>query len=173
MENMGPQVAYQSKTVTGESVEPDRSVPDADWGVSRLRKQPPGPYRSLGGYLDYAEWPERERFMGLDCAIRSQAQDRHNTENHTDSDDPPVLLRLQRCSAALANGWQCKNKFRMTAADIDSKCERHRTGSSFVDALLAEVCGSRGFDEDRQPVPKLEAHNIFVPEPLDLLEYIP
>jgi len=119
---MGPQVAYQSETV---SVEPDCSVLDADCGVSRLRKQPPGPYRSLGGYLDYAKWPDRERFMGLDCAIRSQVQE--NTDNHTDSDDPQVLLRLQRCSAARANGSRCKNKFRMTPDDTDSKCERHRT----------------------------------------------
>jgi len=170
MVNMGPQVAYQSKSV---SVEPDRSVPDADCGVSRLRKQPPGPYRSLGGYLDYAEWPERERFMGLDCAIRRQVQERHNTDKHTDSDDPQVLLRLQRCLTARANGWQCKSKFRLTADDADSRWERHRTGSSFVDALLAEVRGSRGFDEERQTVPKLQARNIFVPEPLDLLDYIP
>jgi len=132
---MGPQVAYQSETVSDESVEPDCSMLDADCGFSRLRKQQPGPYRSLGGYLDYAEWPDRERFMGLDCAIRSQVQERHNTDNHTDSDDPQVLLPLRRCSAALANGWQCKNKFRITLDDTDSKCERHRTGSSFAGAI--------------------------------------
>jgi hypothetical protein len=122
---MGPQVAYQSET---ESVEPDGSALDPDC-VSRLRKQPPGPYRSLGGYLDYAEWPDRERFMGLDCAIRRQAEERHNTDNHSDSEDPQVLLRLQRCSAARANGWRCKNKFRMAPDDTDSTCERHRTAS--------------------------------------------
>jgi len=170
---MTAQEAYQSETVSDESIEPDCPVLDADCGVSQLRKQPPGPYRSLGGYLDYAEWPERERFMGLDCAIRRQAQERNNADNQTDSEDLQVLLRLQRCSAALASGWRCKNKFRMTPDDTDTKCKGHQTGSSFADALLAEVCGSRGFDEERQPEPKPQAHNIFVAEPFDLLDYIP
>ncbi len=38
-----------------------------------LRLLPPGPSRSLGGYLDYSGWPERERFLELDRAIQLQA----------------------------------------------------------------------------------------------------
>jgi hypothetical protein len=49
----------------------ERSDVDSVSGVSRLRKLPPSPFRSLGGYLDYAEWPDCERFMELDRAIQS------------------------------------------------------------------------------------------------------
>jgi hypothetical protein len=31
---------------------------------------PPSPSRSRGGYLDYAEWPDRERFIELGCPLR-------------------------------------------------------------------------------------------------------
>jgi hypothetical protein len=139
---MGPQLAYQSKTVSDESVEPDCSMLDAD-RVSQLRKQPPSPYRSLGGYLDYAEWPDRERFMVLDCAIQSQAPESHDTDNHTDSDDSQVLVPLQRCSAVLANGWQCKNKFRMTPDHTDRKCERH------LPIVERDGAARRGVADDR------------------------
>jgi hypothetical protein len=37
--------------------------------ISRLRRLPPGPWRSLGRYLDYTNWPERDRFLELDRAI--------------------------------------------------------------------------------------------------------
>ncbi len=47
-----------------------RSGEESDGGVSRLRKLPPGPFRSAGGYLDYGDWPDRKRFMELDHAIR-------------------------------------------------------------------------------------------------------
>jgi len=32
-------------------------------------KVAPGPWRSLGGYLDYTTWPDRKRFLELDRAI--------------------------------------------------------------------------------------------------------
>jgi hypothetical protein len=32
-------------------------------------KLAPYPWRSLGGHLDYTDWPERERFAELDLAI--------------------------------------------------------------------------------------------------------
>lgn len=34
---------------------------------------PPSPTRSLGGYLDYAGWPEQERFQELDYILRCNA----------------------------------------------------------------------------------------------------
>ena len=43
--------------------------------VPRLRKLPPSPSRSLGGYLDYEGWPDRERFMELDRALQHAADE--------------------------------------------------------------------------------------------------
>jgi hypothetical protein len=40
-------------------------------GESRLQKLPPTQFRSLGGYLDYDDWKDRERFMELDRAINA------------------------------------------------------------------------------------------------------
>ena len=34
-----------------------------------LPKVPPSPWRSLGGYLDYSSWKDRDRFLELDRAI--------------------------------------------------------------------------------------------------------
>jgi hypothetical protein len=43
---------------------------DVDETVSRVRRQPPGPWRSLGQHLDYTDWPERDRFVQLDREIK-------------------------------------------------------------------------------------------------------
>jgi hypothetical protein len=54
--------------------------------VSRLRRLPPGPFRSLGGFLDYAEWPDRDRFLELDRSLRARRQliaMRHNAPEQT------------------------------------------------------------------------------------------
>lgn len=42
--------------------------------VSRLRRLPPGPFRSLGGFLDYSNWPDRDRFLELDRALKARHQ---------------------------------------------------------------------------------------------------
>ena len=39
-----------------------------------LTPHPPGPWRSLGRYLDYTHWSDRERFRELDRAIQAQAE---------------------------------------------------------------------------------------------------
>lgn len=39
-----------------------------------LKPLAPGPWRSLGRYLDYSNWADRERFVELDRAIQSNAQ---------------------------------------------------------------------------------------------------
>ena len=52
--------------VTAESPEWERDFSNA---FPLLYELPPGPWRSLGGYLDYADWPERERFAELDRSI--------------------------------------------------------------------------------------------------------
>ncbi len=40
--------------------------------ISALFELPAGPWRSLGQHLDYTDWPDRERFIALDHAIRSE-----------------------------------------------------------------------------------------------------
>src|SRR5580658_7593643 len=81
---MGLQAAYRNNTVrsivSDESVELDRSPLEQVCAVSRLRKLPPGPYRSLGGYLNYAGWPDCERFIELDSSLRRQAKERDADE---------------------------------------------------------------------------------------------
>lgn len=44
-----------------------------------LEKLPPGPWCSLGGYFDYSEWPDRQRFLELDkaIAVAQDAPERH------------------------------------------------------------------------------------------------
>jgi hypothetical protein len=37
-----------------------------------LQKLPPGEWRSLGGYFDYTQWADRDRFLELDRAIAAQ-----------------------------------------------------------------------------------------------------
>jgi hypothetical protein len=47
----------------------------ADYAGPLLVKLPPSPFRSLGGYLNYEEWPDRQRFMELDEALRLKARE--------------------------------------------------------------------------------------------------
>lgn len=51
-------------------------------GREALQKVAHGPWRSLGGYFDYTDWQERDRFKELDRTI---AESRHPT----DADDEP------------------------------------------------------------------------------------
>ena len=142
-QKMGPQVAYQSET---ECVEPDCSLLAQIAALADCENSRPA-HRSLGGYLDYTEWPDRERFIGLDCAIRRQVQEGHNTDNHSDSDDPQVLRPLQRCSAALGNTRQCKNKFRMTPPDTNCKAidtePDHRLPMPYLPKCAGAVVSTR------------------------------
>ena len=39
-----------------------------------LTQLAPGPWRSLGRYLDYTNWADRDRFVELDRAIEANAQ---------------------------------------------------------------------------------------------------
>ena len=41
-----------------------------------LHLLPKGPWRSLGGYLDYTDWSDRDRFIELDDAIHRKAYKR-------------------------------------------------------------------------------------------------
>ena len=50
-----------------EGVAPANAGPEIQ---SRLHKHPDSPWRSLGHYLDYSGWADRDRFMYLDKAIK-------------------------------------------------------------------------------------------------------
>lgn len=68
-----------------ELVEPDCAPPPATNHHPLPRRElPPSPYRSLGRCLDYAGWPECERFMELDREIQRQLQEGDKID---DSDD--------------------------------------------------------------------------------------
>jgi hypothetical protein len=48
-----------------------------------LQKVQPGPWRSLGGYLDYSHWEDRERFLELDAAI-ARARQADNADDESE-----------------------------------------------------------------------------------------
>ena len=45
----------------------------ADYAGPLLVRLPPSPFRSLGGYFSYEGWPDQQRFMELDEALRRKA----------------------------------------------------------------------------------------------------
>jgi hypothetical protein len=47
----------------------------ADYAGPLLVRLPPSPLRSLGGYFNYEGWPDRQRFMELDEALRLKARE--------------------------------------------------------------------------------------------------
>jgi hypothetical protein len=59
-----------SNAAEGYDVEARPSRRESVCVVSRLRKLPPGPFRSLGQHLDYTGWADCERFMELDREIQ-------------------------------------------------------------------------------------------------------
>jgi hypothetical protein len=48
------------------------SVPET---LSNLNRLPRARWRSLGAHLDYTHWPERDRFLQLDCEIKAAPRD--------------------------------------------------------------------------------------------------
>jgi hypothetical protein len=78
-------VASPSNSANGEAIdsrhpacELDESVfapPATGYAVPPLVKLPPSPFRSLGGYLSYEGWPDQQRFMELDEALRRKARE--------------------------------------------------------------------------------------------------
>lgn len=63
----------------------DAVIPETEDAPSPLQMLPPGPARSLGGYLDYSGWPERERFLELDRAIARQAEEQRGSDDEARS----------------------------------------------------------------------------------------
>jgi len=95
-------VADQTNTASrsfpdGWQVEPEvvgldcAPPPDANYDAVPRQRLPPSPYRSLGGYLNYAGWSERERFMELDRAIQRQVHAEPSDIDDQASSDGPLL----------------------------------------------------------------------------------
>jgi len=106
---------------------PPQSGLESACKTSRLEKLPNCPFRSVGGYLNYAGWPDRQRFMELDRAIQLRARENQNTEGGVDSIDCPddsypenldYIYRLRKRS--------------YSAAD----CQEHWTGLSFAAVII-------------------------------------
>jgi hypothetical protein len=47
--------------------------PAVDEASPSLARLPPSPCRSLGGYFSYEGWPDQQRFIELDEALRREA----------------------------------------------------------------------------------------------------
>src|ERR1700722_15564995 len=89
-------------------------------GRSPLVKLAPGPWRSLGGYLDYTCWPERERFLELDLAIKSRQEGLWPLR--ADGRIPPP----RRCRASILDGEHCSAIVTLSEHYDGWKCEAHR-----------------------------------------------
>jgi hypothetical protein len=86
-----------------------------------LHQLEPGPWRSLGGYLNYTRWPERERFAELDLAIkvRQEGLSKFNPKNSN---------RLaQRCRATASDREHSNSIIPAGEQPYSSQCEKHRT----------------------------------------------
>jgi hypothetical protein len=79
-----------------------------------LEQTPPGPWRSLGSYLDYTDWPDRERFVELDRSIAAGSY----------GEGP--MPRLRRCRAAGPGLDNCNTWFSIDQHYKGWKCEVHR-----------------------------------------------
>ena len=73
-------VGWQSQNcrveLDGEPSETGGSV------AAKRHRLPPSPSRSLGGCLDYAGWPDRDRFLELDRVLQNHAQENRDSDYH-------------------------------------------------------------------------------------------
>jgi hypothetical protein len=77
------QVEYRGSSANDEFIgsghsacrlnESEFASPLADDASPPLVRLPPNPFRSLGGYFSYEGWPDQQRFMELDDALRRKA----------------------------------------------------------------------------------------------------
>ena len=65
------------------------SEPEVE-AVSGLHRLPPGRWCSLGRYLDYTNWADRERFVELDRAIASMPATNEDVVNSLPWEVRPV-----------------------------------------------------------------------------------
>jgi hypothetical protein len=95
--------------------------------TSRLERLPNSPFRSVGGYLNYAGWPDCERFIELDRAIQRHARENQNTEGGADSNDCPAESYPEN----LADIYSTPERSRLA-----TDCQEHWTGLSFADLII-------------------------------------
>jgi hypothetical protein len=84
-----------------------------------LNRVPPGLWTSRGGYLDYTQWPERERFAELDRVL--EAEGKSKTERRL---APARVMR--RCRAKVNGLSNCNELFMLVDGYRGWKCEAHR-----------------------------------------------
>jgi hypothetical protein len=77
---MSTALAEISNWFTDEVVRPPAAAPERQ---TRLQKLPPLLWRSLGGYLDYTDWSERDRFVYLDMEIRAHQIQQARMDAHS------------------------------------------------------------------------------------------
>jgi hypothetical protein len=105
------------------------------YGISRLRKQPSSPFRSIGGYLDYAGWPDCQRFMELDRAIQLDADESRNTDSGADSDDSLEVRPVERYPETLDHGYRPRRGFCLPVPCANTKAAEQCAGPSLADVI--------------------------------------
>ena len=71
-------LSFMEMEITSQSQVGD--APNAHTMPAALTELNPGPWRSLGRVLDYAEWKDRERFLQLDAAIAHRSEANRSQE---------------------------------------------------------------------------------------------
>ena len=108
-----------------------RSGLDSVCGLSRLQKHPTSPFRSIGGYLNYAGWSDRQRFMDVDRLIQLHTHESQNTESVDASNDCPAESYPEN-----ADHGSPFRKRSCSASDYpDTKGQEDRTRPIFADVI--------------------------------------
>lgn len=92
-----------------------------------LQKLPPSPTRSLGGYFDYGEWPDCERFIELDIALLHRSRTtRLVSQARANAPGSHCRRPAPRCTAKRADGSRCEHRVEPTAEYTGGRCAHHR-----------------------------------------------
>jgi hypothetical protein len=108
---------------------------------SLMEKLAPGPWRSLGGFLDYSAWPDRDRFLELDLAIHAKACKDEEEDVQVVAAPPAVVYPAvvqpsRRCRAKVAHRANCNEPFALTPDYNGWRCATHRTMVHMFDQSL-------------------------------------
>jgi len=78
----------------------------ADCAGPPLVRLPPSPFRSLGGYFNYEGWPDQQRFMELDEALRRKAGESPQIWSKANSSAPEERSALR--GSAFRSRWNLR-----------------------------------------------------------------